>query len=145
MEKNKKIRIKSVKECIEDYSKYKKDDYLTKLIISLKLNEIYIAISTEVENVVSEDDANAKIKNNYSIFPAIVASEGNKFWFSCFSDVEEIPESFKENHAIVPVMFKDLVEECLKHRDIEGISINHKSNARASFPKWVLRAIKHHL
>lgn len=136
--------VKSVRECILEYRKYKKDKYLINLIISLKNNEVYIAVDKDTQISVSEDDESPNFKSECNIYPVIVASNGNKFWYSCFSDIDEIPNSFVEKYLIIPVFFKDIVDECLKAEGIEGISINHKSQY-ADLPKFLLREIRQYL
>ena len=117
--------------------------HLPFVVLALKFNDIYVTVDHECELVAN--DVNSELKRNVDVYPTIVTSGNNDYWYSTFSSERKIPESFLEKYFVVNVRLVDLIDDCLKDKDIKGIAINHATEDHIHLDKKFLRAIKPHL
>lgn len=138
--KNNELGI-DIEYAIKDYKKYKNEEYLGYLLKSLINESLFITIKPYDEIMISETSETSIPIVSIDKMPTIVASDGNKFWLSSFTNKNKIPASFLENNVVVEIKLKDLIDKCLNLECVDGISINHKSDSNINIPNEILRGI----
>jgi len=132
-----------LEKAIKNYKKYRTDNYLIPVIIALKNNDVYVTVDTECELLAN--DINSELKRNVNIYPTIVTSGKNDYWYTIFSSERKIPSNFKEKYLVVNAKLRDFVDDCLKDKYIKGIAINHSSDDHIHIEKFLLKGLKQFL
>ena len=138
--KNNQLGI-NIEYAIREYKKCRNVEYLGYLLKSLKNEPLLITVKPSDEVRISEVSETSVPIVSFDDIPSIVASDGNKFWISSFTDKDKIPVSFLENNVIVEVRLKDLIDKSLNLEHIEGISINHSSDTNINISNEILKGV----
>ena len=138
--KNNELGI-DIEYAIKDYKKYKNEEYLGYLLKSLINESLFITVKPYDEIMISETSETSIPIVSIDKTPTIVASDGNKFWLSSFTDKKKIPASFLKENIIMEISLKDLIDKSLTLEYIEGISINHKSDTNINISNQILKYV----
>ena len=131
----------SIEYAIREYKKCRNEEYLGYLLKSLKNEPLLITVKPSDEVRISEISETSIPIISTDDTPTIVASDGNKFWISSFTDKDKIPVSFLKNNVVVEVRLKDLIDKSLNIENVEGISINHKSDTSINISNEILKGV----
>ena len=131
----------SIEYAIREYKKCRNEEYLGYLLKSLKNEPLLITVKPSDEVRISEISETSIPIVSFDDIPTIVASGGNKFWISSFTGKDKIPVSFLENNVVVEVRLKDLIDKSLNIENVEGISINHKSDTSINISNEILKGV----